>query len=57
MSVLAVVAAPDLAAALTGAADAVFGPINAALPVAAPIGLGIIGLFAGWKFVKRMIKG
>lgn len=48
---------PDLGAALTGASDAIFGPINAALPIAAPIGLGIIGLFAGWRFVKRMVKG
>jgi hypothetical protein len=47
----------DYTTLFTGAADALGAGLQAALPVAVPIGLGLIGLTIAWKVLKRFVRG
>lgn len=47
----------DLGAALSDAAAQVTAQVGDALPVALPIGGGIMALFIGWRIFKRFARG
>lgn len=42
---------------LTGAASVINDNVNAALPVALPIGGAILAVGVGWRLFKRFAKG
>lgn len=47
----------DLGSALGAAATTVTGQVNGALPVALPVGGGILAIFVGWRIFKRFVRG
>jgi hypothetical protein len=47
----------DLGTALGDAAAQVTAQVGDALPVALPVGGGIIALFLGWRIFKRFVRG
>lgn len=47
----------DYTTVFSGAAAALGQGLQAALPVAVPIGLGLIGLTIAWKTLKRFVRG
>lgn len=62
MSVLANIAAVagdpiSITTGLTDAAETLSDSVNAALPVALPIGAAILAVTIGWKLFKRFVRG
>lgn len=47
----------DLGTSLTDAVSQITAEISGALPVALPVGGGIIALFLGWRIFKRFVRG
>lgn len=47
----------DMSAGLTAAGAAINEQVGAALPIALPIGAGILAVTLGWRFFKRFVKG
>lgn len=47
----------DYTTLFTGAATTMGEGLQAALPIAVPIGLGLIGLTIAWKVLKRFVRG
>lgn len=47
----------DITAALTAGGTAITDQLEAALPIALPIGAGILAVTIGWKFFKRFVRG
>lgn len=50
-------AAIDLGTGLTAAGTAVETQVNAALPIALPVGAAILAVTVGWKLFKRFVRG